>query len=195
MAKETLIKSKERVKKFAEVFTPEWVVHKMLDMLDEDSPKVVEDIHSTILEPACGEGAFITRVYERRLPHCKTNWERLIALSTLYGVEIQEDNALICRQKLFDLAMGAYDESGQDTINEAIVYASYAMLITAKNIILDDFLWNQENIKFTTWQPVEEYKFKTWETCLLDMKSEADKKAYYKEKKKRFGKEVDKDVA
>lgn len=188
MKTEILIKSKERVKRFAEVFTPEWVVHHMLDLLDDENggkPGLVENIHNTILEPACGEGAFLTRILERRLPYCKTNWERLIALSTLYGVEIQEDNVLICRKKLFEMVMEAYDETGQDTIDEAITYCAWAIIITTKNIIQGDCIWGLEEIRFTTWNPVRPYEFEAWETGALEMMDEEGRKDYFKRKEKR----------
>ena len=52
---ERIIKSKERVRKFAEVFTPDWLVRKMVDLLPEEA----FEAGKTVLEPACGEGAFL----------------------------------------------------------------------------------------------------------------------------------------
>ena len=58
-----LTKSKERVQKHGEVFTPAWVVNDMLDML----PDEVWEAGKTFLEPACGEGAFLIEVYKRKI--------------------------------------------------------------------------------------------------------------------------------
>ena len=55
---------KERVKKFGEVFTPEWMVRKMCDELEENSPGAF-DIDSTFLEPTCGDGVFVEEILRR----------------------------------------------------------------------------------------------------------------------------------
>ena len=56
-AKSKQIKSKERVSKFAEVFTAEREVKAMCDLIPSE---VWEDIDSRFLEPACGNGCLIT---------------------------------------------------------------------------------------------------------------------------------------
>ena len=51
----TLIKSKKRVSDHGEVFTPDWLVNAMLDLVKGES----ERIDSRFLEPACGSGNFL----------------------------------------------------------------------------------------------------------------------------------------
>ena len=58
MPEEVLIKSKERVHKFAEVFTPSRVVCDMCDMLERESPGAF-DPERTFLEPTCVEGEVV----------------------------------------------------------------------------------------------------------------------------------------
>ena len=65
MENKRLIKSKERVQKHGEVFTPPWMVEKML--AHESIAAKVADIHATILEPSAGEGAFLVAILEKRL--------------------------------------------------------------------------------------------------------------------------------
>lgn len=89
---EPLIKSKERVKKFAEVFTPSWLVKKMCDMLDENNEGHAFDIEKTFLEPCGGTGNFAVEIIERKLKKCKTPEEALVAVGSYYTVEIQRDN-------------------------------------------------------------------------------------------------------
>jgi len=62
------VKSKERVQKHGEVFTPQWVVNDMLDLLPAD----VWEPGKTFLEPACGEGAFLVEIYKRKLQKIPT---------------------------------------------------------------------------------------------------------------------------
>ena len=53
MIKEKLIKSKERVQQHGEVFTPQWMVKKMLDV--EGIKQACENIEATFLVPAAGK--------------------------------------------------------------------------------------------------------------------------------------------
>ena len=55
-----LIKSKERVQKHGEVFTPDWMVKKMLSY--PEIQEKLQDMHATFLEPSAGEGAFLTEI-------------------------------------------------------------------------------------------------------------------------------------
>ena len=70
--KEKIIKSKQRVKDFAEVFTHTHIVKDMCDLIPEE---VWNNIESTFLEPACGNGNFLVEIYERKLKLCKDELE------------------------------------------------------------------------------------------------------------------------
>lgn len=99
------IKSKKRVNDYGEVFTADKEVNAMLDLVNDE----IEKIDSTVLEPACGEGAFILKIFERKMNIVKQySWNGWIkefmilrAVSGIYGVDIQKDNVMICRKKLF----------------------------------------------------------------------------------------------
>lgn len=83
-----------RIKKTSEVFTPMSVVNEMLDQLD---PQVFKDPSKTFLDPSCGDGQFLCGVLLRKL---ECGIEFSVALSTLYGVDLQEDNVMLCRERL-----------------------------------------------------------------------------------------------
>lgn len=101
-----LVLSTSRVRDLAEVLTPEGTVAEMLDLLPED----VWSVHPsrTFLEPACGDGNFLIAVLDRKLAAVLRDHERdrlpagsgvdglhfhlLEALSSLYGVDISEEN-------------------------------------------------------------------------------------------------------
>ena len=100
---EPLIKSKERVKKFAEVFTPAWLVKKMCDMLDEENGGHAFDIEKTFLEPCGGTGNFAVEIIERKLKKCKTEEDALIAVASYYTVEIQQDNVDELKERVKNL--------------------------------------------------------------------------------------------
>lgn len=132
---EKIIKSKERVSKFAEVFTPLHIVKKMVDMLEQNGRPIT--ITDTILEPSCGEGVFLLEILERKLKLAKKGYnfrrDSLTALASLYGVEIQLDNVKICKMKLYNLWA-----SQQEYIN--VEMEKVAKEILEKNIIHGDFL-------------------------------------------------------
>ena len=104
------VKSKERVQKHGEVFTPQWVVNDMLDLLPAD----VWSPNTTFLEPACGEGAFLKEIYKRKLQNIKVEtqseweWQAAIATSSIYGIELLEDNAKQCMQNLMQIFSDFY---------------------------------------------------------------------------------------
>ena len=91
-----LIKSKARVADHGEVFTPSWLVEKMLDLVKTET----ERIDARFLEPACGSGNFLVPVLQRKLAavdsrYKKNEFERLqhalLGLMCIYGIELLED--------------------------------------------------------------------------------------------------------
>jgi hypothetical protein len=102
------VKSKKRVTDHGEVFTNQREVNAMLDLVKHET----ERIDARFLEPACGNGNFLAEVLRRKLNivdqrYCKSQieWERyaVIAVSSIYGVDILEDNAQECRERLFKI--------------------------------------------------------------------------------------------
>jgi hypothetical protein len=102
------VKSKKRVTDHGEVFTNEREVNAMLDLVKHET----ERIDSRFLEPACGNGNFLAEVLRRKLnivdlrySKSQIEWERyaVIAVSSIYGVDILEDNAQECRERLFKI--------------------------------------------------------------------------------------------
>lgn len=98
-----IIKSKERVKKYGEVFTPPDVVNHMLDLLQETNEDDCFLPDKTFLEPSCGTGAFILEVLKRKFKHCKIHKDFEIAISSVYGFEIQKDNVEECIENVITL--------------------------------------------------------------------------------------------
>src|SRR5256714_4680355 len=101
----SLIKSKKRVADHGEVFTPQWVVEAMLDLVKGET----ERIDSRFLEPACGDGNFLVQILRRKLAavelkYGQSDFERrhyaLLALMCVYGIEVLPDNIAGCRAKL-----------------------------------------------------------------------------------------------
>lgn len=102
------VKSKKRVTDHGEVFTNPREVNAMLDLVKHET----ERIDSRFLEPACGNGNFLAEILRRKLDvvssrysKSQIEWERyaVLAVSSIYGVEILEDNAQECRERLFEI--------------------------------------------------------------------------------------------
>ena len=108
------IKSKDRVKEHGEVFTPDSIVNDMLDLVDEELHccTAQEYIEKTYLEPACGDGQFLIRILSRKLekvasmPIENRTMALLKAVSTIYGVDIQEDNVIEARKRMLKIIFG-----------------------------------------------------------------------------------------
>jgi hypothetical protein len=117
--KETrLIKSKKRVADHGEVFTPRWLVEKMLDLVKGET----ERIDSRFLEPACGSGNFLVPILQRKLAavelkYGKSEFEKrnhaLQALTCCYGIELLADNIAECRANMLEV-FAAYLNLGED---------------------------------------------------------------------------------
>lgn len=91
------IKSKNRVKEYAEVFTAEREVKAMCDLISSD---IWENVKRTFLEPACGTGNFLVEILSRKYSQCKTEKDGLKALASVVGIDIQQDNVEECRERL-----------------------------------------------------------------------------------------------
>lgn len=93
---EQLIKSRQRVRDHGEVFTPAWLVKQMCDLL----PPEMWEPQRTFLEPACGTGNFLVEILSRKLDRCQTREDALIALGSIYGIDILPDNVEDSRQRM-----------------------------------------------------------------------------------------------
>ena len=94
-----LIKSKKRVADHGEVFTPDWLAEAMLDLVKGET----ERIDSRFLEPACGSGNFLTKIFKRKLAavelrYGKTDFDRhhyaLLSLMCIYGIELLKESLI-----------------------------------------------------------------------------------------------------
>lgn len=98
------IKSKQRIKKFGEVFTPIWVVNEMLDSLAKEDAGAFTDVGKSFLEPSCGNGNFVVEIYRRKLNACKNDKAKAEqALRSVWCIELLPDNMAECRRRVKEL--------------------------------------------------------------------------------------------
>lgn len=83
-----------RVKATQEVFTPTPMVQDILDKLD---PNLFQDAEQDFIDPTCGDGQFLGEVLIRKL---NRGIDFETALSSLYGVDLMQDNVELCRDRL-----------------------------------------------------------------------------------------------
>ena len=124
------IKSKRRVKEFAEVFTAEREVKAMCDLIPSET---WENITSTFLEPACGNGNFLVEIYSRKLQRCKDEKDGLKALASIVGIDIQQDNVDESRLRLRSMFLDKFPNA-----NSFCLYMLATIL--CNNIICADSL-------------------------------------------------------
>lgn len=164
---EQQVKSRKRVAEHGEVFTAEREVKAMCDLVKQET----ERIESRFLEPACGNGNFLAEVLTRKLAVVKNrygkspfDYERysILAITSLYGVDILEDNAEECRQRLFDIWDYEYTSNTKSNANEQC--RKVVRFILHKNILCGDALTmlqaDGSPIIFAEWSFVTENQIK-----------------------------------
>lgn len=148
------IKSKERVKDHGEVFTNPREVNAMLDLVKDESYRV----GSRFLEPACGNGNFLVEILARKLQTVykeideqenKVDQENIekqtfIAVSSIYGIDIQKDNCEESIERMYDIILDKYRGAFPESIDEEFLKSIRYVL--NKNIIHGDGLTGLQEI-------------------------------------------------
>jgi transcriptional regulator with XRE-family HTH domain len=124
VAPASLIRSKKRVADHGEVFTPPWLVEKMLDLVKGET----ERIDSRFLEPACGSGNFLVPILQRKLAAVEAKYGKnafekhhyaLLALTCCYGIELLADNIAECRANMLEVFAQYLGLTGEDELYRA----------------------------------------------------------------------------
>ena len=136
-------KSKERVREHGEVFTAEREVKAMCDLVKDET----ERIDSRFLEPACGDGNFLAEIITRKMQVVKRKYKKspidyeknaVLAISSIYGVDILQDNVDACCERMFSLWDKEYTsvckKDANDQTREAVKF------ILSKNIVCGNAL-------------------------------------------------------
>ncbi|WP_163140630.1 N-6 DNA methylase [Bacillus sp. 22-7] len=163
---EAIIKSKLRVQKHGEVFTPKKIVNKMLNV--PEIKEACENLTAAFLEPSAGEGAFLVEILVRKLKMVTEKYNNdlttyesysLLALTTLYGIELLEDNAQTCVMNMFQLYYDNYQKQVQrhnGTVKKKVLDS--AKKIISSNISQGNFLTRKavdgKPLVFSEWSPL-----------------------------------------
>ena len=144
------------------MFTPEWAVCAMLDLVESET----ERIDSRFLEPACGSGNFLVQVLRRKLAtiearYAKSNFERahyaIYALMSIYGIELLSDNIAECRDNMLEILANFLKVDVSDELYRAGWY------VISQNLVHGDALSMRtsdgESIVFAEWGYLGKGKF------------------------------------
>ena len=174
---QSLTKSKKRVRDHGEVFTPREIVRDMLDLVP---PELYEKPDARFLEPACGDGNFLTEILERKLEAVAKRYKRhqdeyernaITAIAGLYGVELLDDNVAKARERLFEIVERKYRTLyGKKAKEDFLKSARY---VIERNIVQGDALTLKDKhgrpIVFSEWSPVNTVKIKRQDFRFLEL--------------------------
>jgi hypothetical protein len=157
------IKSRERVRGLAEVYTHQREVDAMLDLLSDMFPSVRNPGHTdrTFLEPACGHGNFLVEILRRKLTFVTSRryglGERfehrvLRCLTSVYGIDICDDNVRESRERMRSL-IGAHVEGQLSAGGPTAGFAEAVEAILASNIVGADTLAEPTEIELIEYKP------------------------------------------
>lgn len=152
--------SKQRVSDHGEVYTNKREVNAMLDLVKQET----ERIDARFLEPACGTGNFLVEILTRKLrvvasTYAKSQLEyesnAVKAVSSIYGIDILEDNVIACRQRLFDI----FDQSYRILFKHKV---KPECLQVVKTILKHNIVWGNALTLKTVDDPPQPIVFAEW---------------------------------
>jgi hypothetical protein len=154
------IVSKARVADHGEVYTNPSEVNAMLDLVKVET----ERIESRFLEPACGTGNFLVEILRRKLAVVRVQYAKqprsferytVLAVTSIYGIDILADNLVACRRRLYDIVAETYKSAIKRVPSDE--FMQVIMHILNRNIVHGDALTLQ-----TVNEPIEPITFAEW---------------------------------
>jgi len=172
------IKSRDRVRDLAEVYTHQREVDAMLSLISDMFVKV----DSTFLEPACGDGNFLVEILGRKLrlitekTHGGTpRWYEfavLRATASIYAVDISEENVLEARERMRDVIRKDFADMGYDPSPD--FHGALTVILNA-NVIHGDALNDARMLQLIEWTAGADETF----TRTLTYLEESDHDLFY----------------
>ena len=160
-------KSKKRIEEHGEIFTPPAIVKLMLNQ--SEIQKKINNLSATFLAPAAGEGAFLIELLKMKMNVARKesknikdyDYNVLLALSSLYGIELLSDNLRQLRTNLMVTFKNIYQnevKNFNEKSNKNVLKS--AQVIIEANMVQGDALSHKKNdgspIIFSEWQQLPE---------------------------------------
>lgn len=169
------IKTRERVRSLAEVYTHTREVTAMLDLVSPMFPTArnPKNTDRKFFEPAAGSGNFLEAILRRKLAFITTGVYRsqlyyeqriLRALASIYAVDIDPENVDESKDRLRHVLQSHLD----DDMNTRVPSDGFACAVDAileTNIVLADTLKDLDNIEWVDYQARPNGRFRrVWST-------------------------------
>ena len=156
------IKSRQRVRDLAEVYTHEREVDEMLDLVREMFPSADDpgNTDKKFLEPSCGSGNFLEAILRRKLAFVTTSrfgmggeYEHRIlrAAASVYAIDIDTENVMESRDRLRALIARKMDDA-MSTRSVSKGFSGALEVILETNILRADALKDADSIRFIDYQ-------------------------------------------
>jgi hypothetical protein len=151
--------SKKRVADHGEVYTRQREVDAMLDLVKSETDR----IDSRFLEPACGTGNFLAEILKRKLDAVERRYRKsvfeyeryaVLAVSSIYGIDILQDNVLACRHRLACIVEGRCASLFRDEFMPAVRYILQRNIIWGNALSLETVSEPPQPIVFSEWSMV-----------------------------------------
>lgn len=143
------IKNKKRVLEHGEVLTSKREVLDMLNLVNSETDR----LDSRFLEPACGDGNFLSEILSFKLKKLEKNFKKnkyefeknsVLTFTSIYGIDILRDNVIIARDRLLKQFIEVYKKNFNSKINSKLL--TCIKYILEKNIVHADAL-SLKNVK------------------------------------------------
>jgi hypothetical protein len=156
------IKSRERVRELAEVYTHKREVDGMLDLI----PGMFEGIDSRFLEPACGDGNFLVEILARKLALVSEKehggspqwfeYAVLRAVASIYAIDISEENVVEARGRMRAAVEKEFAEKGYEPTPP---FSGALAAILCANVVRGDTLQDAQSIRLIDWATCDTERF------------------------------------
>ena len=157
------IKSRDRVRDLAEVYTHEREVNAMLDLVPDMFPSAREPANTdrTFLEPACGDGNFLVEILRRKLEYVtvqgygrgeRIEHRMLRCLASVYGIDICDDNVREARERM-RAVLDAHADAHLGADGSTTGFADAVEAILETNVVCADTLAHGSEIEFVEYRP------------------------------------------
>lgn len=157
------IKSRDRVRDLAEVYTHEREVDAMLDLVPDMFPSERDpgNTDRTFLEPACGHGNFLVAILRRKVEHVTPrrygrgeHFEHRIlrCLGSIYGIDICEENVRESRERM-RAVISAHLERHLSPDASTRGFRRAAETIFETNVVCADSLADAAKIELVEYRP------------------------------------------
>lgn len=153
------MRSVERAQELGEVFTNDREVRAMLDLI----PDMFHSLGTTFLEPACGHGNFLVEILARKIELIRDlettqdyEFALALAVTSIYGVDISEENIRDARARMFEIVEAAHAMFGCEP---SLKFDTSIQQVLTTNLVVGDSLNQPNEIVFIEYSPTSDFKF------------------------------------